>query len=187
MTDSGSGAFENVSIIKAVLEETRNDVKLHSVLVERSTVYLKDIAVGGCAEEVLAGMPSEHTEWIDTFNEAWQAVSEKVMPAFVASRAKTWAGAPVLESDPRPALTSDLSGSKIDGGARGGLMSGDKDKTDAAMGTDEWVSRMLKGLVVSDHDVSKAISDIKRAILFKTDQDGARPLRRGWLDQTTFQ
>ena len=59
MTDSGSGAFENVSIIKAVLEETRNDVKLHSVLVERSTVYLKDIAVGGCAEEVIAGMPSD--------------------------------------------------------------------------------------------------------------------------------
>ena len=55
MTDSGSGAFENVSIIKAVLEETRNDVKLHSLLVERSTVYLQDIAVGGCAEEVMAG------------------------------------------------------------------------------------------------------------------------------------
>eukprot|EP00966_Prymnesium_polylepis_P004678 107252-Prymnesium_polylepis.1 len=95
MADNGVGAFDQVACIRDLLEAMRNDVKLHPVLVNHTVPYLKDVAVGQDAEEVKACMPTEHSEWMDTFNESWQAVSEKLVPNFIAARARTWAGVPI--------------------------------------------------------------------------------------------
>ena len=61
---------------------------------------------------------ADKEEWLVTFEEAWDKVTEKIMPGFISSQAKTWAGytkepssLPPLRARPRVAMTGRKSGS----------------------------------------------------------------------------
>ena len=88
MTTEGSDGekFEVSAVVRAVLEETRHSVTLHPAVKKSSLTYIMGFAMGEDAEEVKASMPAEPAEWMETFSEAWQAIGEKLMPAFVSSR-----------------------------------------------------------------------------------------------------
>ena len=102
MTPEGSDGekFEVSAVVRAVLEETRHSVTLHPAVKKSSLTYIMGFAMGEDAEEVKASMPTEPAEWMETFSEAWQAVGEKLMPAFVSSRCGQWCGAEVKPETP---------------------------------------------------------------------------------------
>ena len=160
MTDGGDGVFERSAVVSAILGETRNSVTLHPILIGYSATYLLALAFGGDAEEVKASLPVTSEEWMVSFDEAWKANTENVMPGLILGRAKTWSGFSVIGAGPPPPLidAAALAGGGHSGGAGAGAST--------SMGTvtasygDVHVAHMLKGLVVSDYDVDKAINDI---------------------------
>ena len=141
------------AVVRAVLEETRHSVTLHPAVKKSSLTYLMGFAMGEDAEEVKASMPTEPAEWMETFSEAWQAVGEKLMPAFVSSRCGLWCGADVKPETP-PTSASPI---KKMAWASGGAMA----MAPSAAAGDEILAEKMSGLVVSDHDVPKAIDDIQ--------------------------
>ena len=160
MTDGGEGVFERSAVVSAILGETRNSVTLHPILIGYSATYLLALAFGGDAEEVKASLPVTSEEWMVSLDEAWKANTENVMPGLILGRAKTWSGFSVIGAGPPPPLidAAALAGGGHSGGAGAGAST--------SMGTvtasygDVHVAHMLKGLVVSDYDVNKAINDI---------------------------
>ena len=98
--DGGGETFEVSAVVFAVLEETRHTVTLHPAVKKSSLTYLMGFAMGEDAEEVKSSLPTAPAEWMETFSEAWQAVGEKLMPAFVSSRCGQWCGAEVKPETP---------------------------------------------------------------------------------------
>ena len=93
MTEAGEGVeFEVSAVVRAVLGESRNAVTLHSMVKESSFTYVMTFAEGKDAESVMSSLPAEAPEWMETFAEAWQAASDKIMPGFIAKRCAVWAG-----------------------------------------------------------------------------------------------
>ena len=160
MTEGGEGVFERSVVVSAILGETRNSVTLHPILVGYAAPYLLGLAFGGDAEEVKASLPVTGAEWMESFEEAWQSNSEKVMPGLILGRAKTWSGISVIGAGPPPPLmdAAALAGGGHSGGAGAGAST--STSTGTASYGDLHVAHMLKGLVVSDFDVNKAIGDI---------------------------
>ena len=84
MTEGGEGAeFEVSAVVRAVLDESRNAVTLHSMVKESSFTYVMTFAEGKDAGSVMSSLPTEAPEWMETFAEAWQAASDKIMPGFI--------------------------------------------------------------------------------------------------------
>ena len=155
MTEGGEGAeFEVSAVVRAVLSESRNAVTLHSMVKESSFTYVMTFAEGKDAESVMSSLPTEATEWMETFAEAWQAASDKIMPGFIAKRCAVWAGAD--EKPGTPPTTSKPV--KKTAWSSGGALA----MAPSAASGDEALAEMMAGLVVSDHDVPKAIDDIQK-------------------------
>jgi hypothetical protein len=174
MPGGGEGEFMPGLVVRAVLGETRHEVNLHSVLIDATDEYLKPYVLGKDAEEVHKNLPANGAEWMLTFEEAWAGVSEKLMPALISGRARVWAGqGPGVPIDAQTTQGTLGSASVVgDIGTSGTTTGGSSGATPGAPAptakmsfvtsfTDEWVSQMLNGLVVSDHDVQNAIEDIK--------------------------
>ena len=147
-------AFVPGTIVQAVLNSSQNGVNLHSVVVRYTSTYLQDVASGDSAEEVMESLPSTGPEWVTTFEEAWHASAEKIMPEFVRARSAVWAGVSVAGRSVSPP-----PGPVGLGGASAGA-SKEIFKV-APIERDETIAALMDGLVVSDHDFDKAINDIK--------------------------
>ena len=162
MADSGDGEYERCALVKAIVGEKRNGVLLPPVLVGYTIPYIIDsgIAFGDDAEEVKSSMPATGSEWMGVFNEAWATNVEKPMPSLFSTRASTWSGLTEVLMKPPPPPGIEVSA------AMGGAASGASTSADTGMMrnssafSDAHISQMMAGLVVSDHDVTKAISDI---------------------------
>ena len=154
---SGSGVWgeaQRSAVVRAVLGEEKNSVKLHSVLIDRTTTFMiTNVVVGDSEVEVKLELPSGPKEWQDTFKEAWEAAAGALMPAVVKSRSDTWAGMfpPTPGGGPPPPPPG--AGGGAPGGAGGCLTTGSVAST-----TDD---ALLFGLDVSPHDREKALLDIK--------------------------
>jgi hypothetical protein len=147
-------AFVPGTIVQAVLNSSQNGVNLHSVVVRYTSTYLQDVASGDSAEEVMESLPSTGPEWVTTFEEAWHASAEKIMPEFVRSRSAVWAGVSVAGRSVSPP-----PGPVGLGGASAGASKEIFKR--APIERDETIAALMDGLVVSDHDFDKAIHDIK--------------------------
>ena len=157
MSGSGDGAEPEVynpgMIVRAVLSEEVNGVLLHPIQLEYTYTFLSDLVAGtGDADITKQAMPAGSGEWMATFHEAWEQASSKTWPSFIKARCEIWSGAaPPLRSRPTsPAALGVVAGT---GGVRA--------PTTARSSEDERIAEMMHGLVVSDHDVPKAIEDIK--------------------------
>ncbi len=111
-------------------------------------------AVGSDIESVLLSMPSEPEEWMTTFSEAWAAATEKIMPGFIAKRGAQWAGREEARP-PSPRREFTAVRMKLPGGG-----AGQASAPAGAATNDEILAEQMAGLIVSDHDVPKAIDDI---------------------------
>ena len=161
MADGGDGGFERSAVVTAILGEKRNGTYLHPILLGYSAPYLLEgIAFGENAEEVKESMPATGDEWMAVFGEAWETGTEKAMPSLIKSRAATWCGITVDKTLPPPP-----QGWVSHANAGGAGSSGIKVQPATTFGTasqfgDVHIAQMMDGLVVSDHDVQKAIADI---------------------------
>ena len=158
MSGSGDGAEPEVynpgMIVRAILSEETNGVLLHPIQLEYTYTFLSDLVAGsGDAEVTKQAMPAGSGEWMATFSEAWEQASSKAWPSFIKARCEIWSGAASSLRSSRP--TSPSVGGVVagTGGARA--------PTTARSSEDERIAEMMHGLVVSDHDVPKAIEDIK--------------------------
>ena len=79
MTDNGGGAFDRSEVMKAIMEEERNGVKLHQIVVLRSIPFFEGVVVGDTAEEVKLSLPDEPEAWVESFNEAWKNATDAIM------------------------------------------------------------------------------------------------------------
>ena len=75
------------AIVKAVLEETRNETKLHPALVGHSLTHLMGFASGETPDEVKECLPETTSEWYVTFHEAWEGATKTILPRIVGDRA----------------------------------------------------------------------------------------------------
>ena len=152
-TDGDGAEFEVSAVVRAVLASTQNEVTLPGALQGHALTFAMSFADGKDEGEVIASLPEEPEEWMITFAEAWQAATEKLMPSIVHKRASVWAGAEV----PPPPKIKDAGKSFP---VLGGGASGASAPAATSVG-DEGLAESLSGLNVSDHDVPKAIEDIK--------------------------
>ena len=157
MSGSGDGAEPEVynpgMIVRAVLSEEVNGVLLHPIQLEYTYTFLSDLVAGtGDADITKQAMPAGSGEWMATFHEAWEQASSKTWPSFIQARCEIWSGAasPLRFRPTSPAALGVVAGT---GGVRA--------PTTARSSEDERIAEMMHGLVVSDHDVPKAIEDIK--------------------------
>jgi len=160
LSGDGEGAdaevFNPSIIVRAVLSEESNGVNLHPIQVEHTYEFLSELVAGiKDAENTQEAMPTGTVEWMSTFKEAWEQASSKAWPSFVRVRCEVWSGAAVAVRS-RP--TSPGMGGVVAG-------SGSKRAVPTIFGNptneDERIAELMHGLVVSDHDVPKAIEDIK--------------------------
>ena len=160
LSGDGEGAdaevFNPSIIVRAVLSEESNGVNLHPIQVEHTYEFLSELVAGiKDAENTQEAMPTGTVEWMSTFKEAWEQASSKAWPSFVRVRCEVWSGAAVaIRSRP----TSPGMGGVVAG-------PGSTKAVPTIFGNmtneDERIAELMHGLVVSDHDVPKAIEDIK--------------------------
>ena len=163
MTDNGGGAFDRSVVVMAILAERRNETYLHPNLVGYAAPYLLELAFGGDAEEVKASLPSTGAEWMESFTEAWKDGTDKVMPGLILGRAKVWSGVSVIGAGPPPPPPINVAAPGGGAGLPGGAGAGTANSTatsGAGPYSDITLAQLLKDLVVSDHDTTKAIGDI---------------------------
>jgi len=153
------GEFNADTVLGAILGKEANGVSLHTVLVTHTKTHLLTFVSDEGEIQLMADMPASPPEWMETFAEAWAKVADRLgpMPAVVSKRATTWAGMDAdVKEPPKPAAATAWSS-----GAPG-VKSYSAVKTVAGKSsmTDDKVAEMMDGLIVSDHDVPKAIEDI---------------------------
>jgi hypothetical protein len=153
--------FQAETVMEAILGAKQNGVCLHAALIGCTSTYLLGFIAQEDEAAMRAELPMSPPEWMDTFSEAWQAVSAKLMPSAVQTRAQCWAGGSPGD-DPR--TTSHAAPGEAGGGdpgSSGGPKAMPFYKNPGKPGApDEYIAEMMSGLVVSDHDVPKAIDDI---------------------------
>ena len=147
------------TVLEAVLGCKRNGVVLHKNLIQCSVPYLLTITSHESEEELMSELPVTPKEWMEMFDESWATVSEKLMPSLISGRAKVWSGFP---SDASAAASPTVAKGALGGGGVGGSSGKAPMHTNlnTSAGNDTYIAEMMDGLVVSDHDVPKAISDI---------------------------
>ena len=154
----GDGEELSVSslVVQAVLGETRNGEKLHRVLQSATHPYLAELTQGETQEEVEAELPKTPEAWMETFVDAWHHATEKVLPKLLGARAEVWAG--VTHGAPTAA---NLAPPQVGAGVAGAEASSAPNRFMGTPMGDVQLAEMMDGLIVSDHDVSKAIADIQ--------------------------
>ena len=104
--------FDANTVMGAILGAMQNGVRLHSNLQDATKPYLLSF-IGQESEEAMRNeLPDSPEAWIVTFNEAWETVSTKLMPAVVSKRASTWSGLDAPQEAPPEKDKGVPSGSK---------------------------------------------------------------------------
>ena len=145
------------AVVRAILQETRFEHVLHGAVATKTHTFLMSYADGSDIEEVMACMPTAPREWMQAFDEAWAKASEAAMPGFMRARNEVWSGMVLVEPRVAPPTQHVILQEKIRAVEAGQVATR---PTTGAEG-DEYLAEQMEGLVVSDHDVEKAINDIK--------------------------
>ena len=162
MTDGGDGEFKVIDCVKALVSELRNHVKLHPVTVDSASMFLAELAQGAKdAGEVRANLPEAGDDWVTMFEEAWKEAGKKAMPNYIAVRNREWAGVPIEVPKPPPPLSGFPLPMFGGGDSGGGAGHSAGPKSLPALGSDGFLTEAMHGLNVSDHDLNKAMDDIK--------------------------
>ena len=143
-------------VVRAVLAEVRHGENLHRALQAAAHPYLCELTHGETQEEVEAELPKTPDAWMETFCDAWLEATQKVLPKLLFTRAEVWSGA----TSGAPAAATIVPPQTGAGVAGAGGPSVPNRLPGTAM-NDVQLAEMMDGLIVSDHDVSKAIADIQ--------------------------
>ena len=162
MLADGDGEFKVIDCVKALVSEMRNHVKLHPVMVASASVYLAELAHGAeDAEMVKANLPEAAGDWVSMFEEAWKEAGRLAMPSYISVRNREWSGVPSSvpkPPPPPPGLLLPTSGWEESGGGAGPSLGV---RSLPALGSDGFLTEAMYGLNVSDHDINKAMDDIR--------------------------
>ena len=143
------------AVVRAVLDETRNGTNLVPMLKDATETYLTPMVSGDNAEVIKAGLPSGTAAWIDTFEEAWAAVVEKIMPKYVKVNGDVWAGVILVDIPPVQAQAPETQ-APVAGLDAAGLAAGNQANV-LPVGDNE----ILFGMNVSPMDRGKALADCR--------------------------